>query len=250
MKNIIILALVFQSWIVFGQESYVFTTFPKENIKYKAKKEMITDSYTEIYELKKKRKKLINSTHLGTISKFRYEITNGNRKDNKVEYTRKTTNFVYEKIKNGEKEVIDYPLDSDEHTQKNWIDNVFGLVGIHQFKFPETPMKIGDTIVHNVEGKIPFLDGVACMYKKDIFTLTEVKDNVAYFDIETKIEYESSSSIIFENVKSEIGKLEYDFVNNIVKRDKSSVLIEFIGFDEGVMIKHKFAMTEDYQTID
>lgn len=252
MKKILLLGLIFQSLIILGQEGYLFTTFPKENIKYKAKRNYVMDSYTDVLESEKS-KKPIMSTRIESISKFSYEIANGNRKDNKVEYTRKTTDFVYEKIKNGKKEVINYPLDSDEHTQKEWIDNVFGSVGIHQFKFPETPMKIGDTIVHNDGKKTPFMDKDAYVYGEQIFTLKEVKGNIAYFDIENKIEFENSDSVIFENVKGETGKLEYDFINNIVKSYKSGMTIELTMIDEemgGAIMKSKTIVKEDYQTID
>lgn len=238
MKKILLLGLIFQSLIILGQEGYLFTIFPKENVKYVVERSILTERETKSEEN-------IEKYHFESKIFLKYEVENEVVENGEMSIMQRDLGTSYESFRNGKKTEINPPI---EHSpQRKKMDNIFSEIGFSNLNFPEKEMKIGDTFSHYSVTLFPIENGKVPVHTHYLFTLKEIKNNIAHFKIEPKIDHEKSPMKGDNKITYGASYLEYDFENNVIKTYLSEIFVDYLIFGIPDM-KAKIRVEDSYQS--
>lgn len=134
----------------------------------------------------------------------------------------------------GQVEVLNIISDKVNDATKNVIKSSLEKV-TQSIPFPEEPMKIGDSFYQVIPMTIPVADLASVNIKiSTTYTLDEIKDAFAYFNLNQKIELnmdQDSATIKAEGIG--IGKAIYDIKANFVKDYGTDLKMKIsVGFEE------------------
>jgi hypothetical protein len=137
------------------------------------------------------------------------------------------------------------------YDQKAALEN---LLNAQRIKFPETPLKVGDTFSHEVPFEFPMQGMEEKVILKNSYTLTAIKGDNAYFDLDQQI----STGIDIENTVNAIslkgngkgkGKLIFSIKDNCVISNISTLNCTINVNKTGLMIAVDYKITSA-QTIE
>lgn len=114
-------------------------------------------------------------------------------------------------------------------------------VGPQQIKFPETPLKVGESFEQKLPMKIPIVGyGAAGVVIVTNYKLVEINGSIAIFDVLSKVTMDVANDTPGVSATGEgFGVSEFDMINNAIIKDESELTMIMKMSVNGLVVSSK-----------